>query len=71
MKLTAIIEEGENGWFVGQIEEIPGVLSQGKSIDELKRNLLDALNLYLETQRELTEMDYKGRNIIREELILT
>ncbi len=49
MKLTAVIEKGENGWLVGQIEEIPAVLSQGKSVDELKANLIDALNLYLET----------------------
>jgi predicted RNase H-like HicB family nuclease len=31
MKFTAIIEEGENGWLVGQIEEIPAVISQGKT----------------------------------------
>ena len=70
MKLTAIIEKGENGWLVGQVEEIPAVLSQGKSIEELKENLIDALHLYLETQKELTELDYKGKSIIREDLIL-
>ncbi len=70
MKLTAIIEQGENGWLVGQIEEIPAVLSQGKTTEELKANLIDALHLYLETQKELTEIDYKGKIIIREELIL-
>lgn len=50
MKLNAIIEKGESGWFVGQIEEIPAVISQGKTIEELKMNLLDALKLYLEVQ---------------------
>lgn len=71
MKLTAIIETGENGWLVGQIEEIPAVMSQGKSIIELKENLVDALHLYLETQKELTDKDYAGKDIIREELILS
>ena len=70
MKLTAIIEKGENGWLVGQVEEIPAVMSQGKSIDELKENLIDALHLYLETQKELTDQEYLGKSIIREELIL-
>lgn len=70
MKLTAIIEKGENGWLVGQIEEIPAVLSQGKSIEEVKMNLLDALKLYLKTQKELTDLEYRDKNIIREELIL-
>ena len=70
MKLTAIIEKGENGWLVGKIEEIPAVISQGHTKEELKANLLDALNLYLETQKELTDLEYEGKNIIREELIL-
>jgi predicted RNase H-like HicB family nuclease len=47
MKFTAIIEQGENGWLVGQIKEIPAALSQGKTIQELKANLLDALELIL------------------------
>ncbi len=46
----AIIEKGENGWLVGQIEEIPAVLSQGRTVEELKTNLIDALYLYLEAQ---------------------
>ena len=70
MKLTAIIENGENGWLVGQIEEIPAIISQGKTIEDLKANLLDALHLYLEVQKELTDKEYKGKNITREELIL-
>jgi len=52
MKLNAVIEKCESGWYVGQIEEIPAVISQGKTIEELKANLLDALNLYLDVQKE-------------------
>jgi len=70
MKLNAIIEKGESGWFVGQIEEMPAVISQGKTIEELKSNLLDALYLYLDTQKDQTVKEYEGRTIIREELIL-
>jgi predicted RNase H-like HicB family nuclease len=47
MKFTATIEKGENGWLVGQIKEVPAALSQGKNIEELKANLLDALVLLL------------------------
>ena len=70
MKLTAIIEEGENGWFVGQIEEMPSVISQGKTIGELKNNLLDAFYLILSVQKEQTEKEYQGKDVIREELIV-
>jgi len=47
MTFTAIIEQDESGWFVGQIEELPAALSQGETIDELKVNLLDAIRLIL------------------------
>lgn len=49
MKLTAIIEKSEDGWFLGQIEELPAALSQGKTIDELKENLIEAIRLLMET----------------------
>jgi len=70
MKFTAIIEKTEDGWFVGQVEEMPAAISQGKTIDELKINLLDALRLLLEVNRENTEKEYRGRAVIREELSL-
>ena len=51
MKLTLIISEGSE-YFIGMIKEIPAVLTQGSTIKEVKENLLDALNLYLEDMRE-------------------
>ena len=48
---TAIIEKSEDGWYVGQLEELPEVISQGKTIDELKINLQDALELIISHQR--------------------
>jgi predicted RNase H-like HicB family nuclease len=70
MKFTAIIENGEDGWFVGQIEEVPAAISQGKTIEELKENLADALRLILDTNKEITEKEYLGKNVIIEEVEL-
>ena len=39
---TAIIEKSNDGWYVGQLEELPEVISQGKTVQELKQNLQDA-----------------------------
>jgi len=52
MKLTVKIIKGNNEYLVGQIKEIPAVLTQGKSVEEVKENILDALELYLEDMRE-------------------
>jgi len=37
----------DDGWFVGKLREIPGVFSQGKSIEELKENVIDACRMML------------------------
>ena len=68
MNLTAIIEKSEDGWYVGQIEEFPSAISQGKTIDELKANLIDAFKLLLKANKETTEKEYVDKNVIREEL---
>jgi len=65
---TAIIEESQDGWFVGQILEMPEVISQGRTLDELQDNLMDALNLVIESHRDRTSRLYEGRKIIRKPL---
>ena len=37
----------DDGWFVGRLKEIPGVFSQGKTLEELKQNITDAYRLML------------------------
>jgi predicted RNase H-like HicB family nuclease len=32
-------------WFVGRLVEVPGVFSQGQTLEELKENITDAYNL--------------------------
>jgi len=34
--------------FVGKLKEIPGVFSQGKTIEELKENIIDAYRMMLQ-----------------------
>ncbi len=67
---TALIEKSEDGWYVGQLEEMPEVLSQGKTIDELMENLEDALLLFFEAQKEETVKNYSGKKYIRRKLSL-
>jgi predicted RNase H-like HicB family nuclease len=47
---TAVVQQhGE--WWIGWVEEVPGVNSQGKTRDELLDNLRDALDEALEMNR--------------------
>lgn len=47
-----IIKPDHNGSFVGWVEEIPGALTHGKSLDECRERLRAALQLMLETHRD-------------------
>jgi predicted RNase H-like HicB family nuclease len=67
---NARIQKGENGFYVGQIEEMPEVISQGKTIEELKDNLMDAFYLILETRRETMAISLKGKKSIRRKLTI-
>jgi predicted RNase H-like HicB family nuclease len=47
---TAVVQQADD-WWIGWIEEVPGVNSQGKTRDELLDNLRDALEEALEMNR--------------------
>ena len=47
-----IIRPESNGWFVGWVEEVPGTITQARTLQECRRNLRDALQLMLETHRD-------------------
>ena len=68
LKLTAVFEEEKEGGYIAFIEELPGVNTQGETLEESKANLLEALDLVLQTQRELSEKEQKGRKFIKESL---
>jgi len=65
MELTMMVEKGENGYFVGQIVEYPAALSQGKTIEELEKNLKDALKLLLQVQKDQLKIEYAKRKAIK------
>jgi predicted RNase H-like HicB family nuclease len=40
----------EEGWYVGRLMEVPGVFSQGETLDELRDNIQDAYTMMIESQ---------------------
>ena len=53
MEYTAIIEKTSNGWYIAQCEQVPGALTQGKTLAEVQENLKEAISLVLESEKEL------------------
>lgn len=50
-EFTAIIEKDE-GWYIAYCPEVPGANGQGKTIEECKTNLAEAISLILEDRRQ-------------------
>lgn len=51
MKLTIVISKADD-MFIGSIKEIPGVLTQVATVEETRENVLEALQLYLESMQQ-------------------
>ena len=47
-----IIEQDEDGGYIGKVPELQGCLSQGDTLDELMANIKEAIELCLEVQPE-------------------
>jgi predicted RNase H-like HicB family nuclease len=47
LDLTIVYEDGEEGFILSSIPAVPGVLSQGRTREEARENVLDALALML------------------------
>jgi predicted RNase H-like HicB family nuclease len=56
---TAIVQQ-DGEWWIGWIEEVPGVNSQGETREELLENLADALSEALEMNRADARAAAKG-----------
>lgn len=66
-RFTAVFEQvGE--WWIGYVEELPGANTQGRTLEEARENLKEAVQLIIEANRELARRETAGRQVIREEL---
>ena len=68
MEYTAIIKEIEDGWYMGQCEQVPGALTQGRTIEEVKENLKEAIALILEDEKEDFRREHKKERFIHRKI---
>jgi predicted RNase H-like HicB family nuclease len=67
MTLTLVIKKGKNGYLIGQLKELPAVFTQGKTVEEVKINIVDSLEMYFEDIRE--QYNPEGEMLLEEEII--
>ena len=65
MNLTAVFEQVPEG-YIAFVQELPGANAQGKTLEEARENLREAVELVVEANRRLAEELIQGKAVIRE-----
>lgn len=64
-QFTAVYKK-DGKWYLGWVEEVPGVNTQGRTLKEVKENLKEALHLVLEANKTLGQFESRGKDVKRE-----
>ncbi len=51
-KFNVIVEQGEDGYLISEVVELPGCHTQAKTYDELIKRTKEAIELYLESTKK-------------------
>jgi predicted RNase H-like HicB family nuclease len=65
ISLTAVYRKVPEG-YIGFVEELPGANTQGATIEEVRENLKEAIDLVLEANRAFAKEWVGGEETIRE-----
>ncbi len=57
---TAVFEQ-DGEWWIGYVEELPGANTQGRTLEEARENLKEAIQLVMEANREITQREIEGK----------
>ena len=52
-KFNIIVEQGEDGYLISEVVELPGCHTQAKTYDELIKRTKEAISLYLKTKKDI------------------
>jgi len=56
----------DDGWYVGRLREVPGVFSQGESMEELEENIRDAYQMMMADEETTPRPDAHTKELVVE-----
>ncbi len=60
MQYTVIIQQDEEGWFIGSVPEVPSARTQAQTLPQLYERLEEVLRLCLEVQKDSVPLKFIG-----------
>ena len=62
-KFNVVVEQGEDGYLISEVVELPGCHTQAKTYDELLKRTKEAISLYLKVKKPLeTKTKFDSEN---------
>lgn len=59
-KFNVVIEQGESGYLISEVVELPGCHTQARTLNELLKRTKEAISLYLKANGDNTETKFIG-----------
>ena len=67
VKFTIVVERDEDGYYIAKVPSLPGCHTQAKSLDELMERVKEAIELYLDIEKDVEVGEFVGVQIIEVE----
>lgn len=60
---SVVYQPVEDGWFMASVPELPGAVTQGRTLEEAREMIKEAVELLLESYRENARKDAPGEAV--------
>jgi predicted RNase H-like HicB family nuclease len=66
-KFNVLVEKDEDGYYVATVPSLPGCHTQAKSLDELIKRAKEAIEAYLEVEKDIAPGEFVGVQVVEAE----
>ena len=66
-KFGVIVEKDEDGYYVASVPTLPGCHTQAKSMDDLLGRIKEAIEAYLEAEKDIEISEFIGVQVVEAE----
>lgn len=60
LQFKVLVEQDENGIYVVSVPELPGCYTQGKTLEEARKRIKEAIELVLESDQDIKKEKYEA-----------
>jgi len=66
-KFGVLLEKDEDGYYVASVPMLPGCHTQAKSMDDLLERIKEAIEAYLEAEKDIEISEFLGVQVVEAE----